>query len=171
MFPRFKAVRYSLTCVIVLFASAVAASASAQSMDLSVQSPYVQTLPDGPGKAATVRLCNVCHDIEEVSVERLSRKGWEEKIDEMFRAGATGTDEDVALALEYLAATFPARLNINNAITMDFRRYLTLSERDGDRIVAYRRQHGPFKKWQDLERVPGIDFRKIKERCEILVVN
>jgi competence protein ComEA len=171
MFSYSKATHYSLACSLVAFSMTPAASASAQPTDPSAQSPYVQTLPDGPGKAATLRLCNVCHDIEEVSVERLSKKGWEQKIDEMFRAGAKGTDEDVALALAYLAATFPARLNINKAITMDFQRYLTLSEGDGDRIVAYRRQHGPFKKWQDLERVPGIDLKKIRERCEILVVD
>ena len=144
---------------------------NAQTSDVEGQSAYVRNLPDGPGKAAMVRMCSACHDIEEVGVARLSRKGWGEKVDEMFRAGAVGTDQDVALVVDYLFTAFPARLDINKAITMDFRRYLSLSERDGDLIVAYRRQHGPFKRWQDLEFVPGIDFKKIKERSEILVVD
>jgi hypothetical protein len=152
------------TCLGCLLALALAV------LPASAQSAFVVALPESPGKAATLRLCDKCHPIEEVAVERLSKKGWEAKIDDMFRAGATGTDEDVALALDYLAATFPARLNINSAITMDFQRYLTLSEQDGDRIVAYRQQYGPFKRWQDLERVPGIDFKKIRDRREILMV-
>lgn len=146
-------------------------STHGQTSDLPTQSAYAKALPDGPGTAATLRVWGTCHDIEEVSVERLSRKGWEAKIDEMFRAGAVGTDRDVALALDYLAATFPARLDINKAITMEFERYLTLSERDGDAIVACRQQHGPFKKWQDLQMVPGVDFKKIRENSEILFVD
>jgi hypothetical protein len=135
------------------------------------QSEYVKALPAGPGKTALVRMCNGCHAIEEIAVAGLSRKGWAAKVDEMFRQGAVGSDEDVALVLDYLFELFPARLDINAAITMDFRRYLSLSEKDGDRIVAYRRQHGPFKTWQDLLLVPGIDVIKIKERSEILFVD
>jgi len=136
-----------------------------------IEAAYVKALPDGPGKAAMVRVCGGCHGIDEVGVATLSRRGWAEKVDEMFRAGAVGTDEDVRLVVDYLSATFPARLDINKANTMDFRRYLSLSEREGDTIVAYRQQHGPFKKWQDLEFVPGVDFKKIADRREILFVD
>ena len=82
-----------------------------------------------------------------------------------------GTDQEVELALSYLARTFRARLDINRANSMDFRRYVGLSERDGDAIVAYRQRHGRFSRWQDLERVPGINFKKVRERSEILVVD
>jgi len=136
-----------------------------------MEAAFVKTLPDGPGKTAFVRVCGGCHGVDEIGVVALSRKGWESKVDEMFRAGAVGTDEDVLLLLDYLSATFRARLDINRANTMDFRRYLSLSEEEGDTIVAYRRQHGPFKRWQDLAVVPGIDFRKITDRQEILVVD
>ncbi len=132
---------------------------------------YVNALPDGPGKAEMVRVCGGCHGIDEIGVVALSRGGWQEKIDEMFRNGAVGTDQEVELALSYLARTFPARLDINRANTMDFRRYVGLSERDGDAIVAYRQRHGRFSRWQDLERVPGINFKKVRERSEILVVD
>jgi competence ComEA-like helix-hairpin-helix protein len=135
------------------------------------EAAYVQALPDGRGKAELVRLCSQCHALEEVAVASLSRKGWEGKIDEMFRTGASGTDKDAALVRDYLFEIFPARLDINKAITMEFRVYVGLSEKDGDAIVAYRQQHGPFKKWQDLELVPGIDIKKIRERSEILFVD
>ena len=146
-------------------------STYAQSPRLDPEAAYVQALPDGPGKAALVRLCSGCHALAEIGVASLSRQGWEGKVDEMFRAGAAGTDEDVALVRDYLFAIFPARLDINKANTMDFRRYVGLSEKDGDTIVAYRQQHGPFKKWQDLELVPGIDVKKVRERSEILFVD
>jgi hypothetical protein len=146
-------------------------STHGQEADPQMESAYVKALPDGPGKVALVRMCNGCHGVDEIGVARLSRKGWAGKVDEMFRVGATGTDRDVALVVDYLFTLFPARLDINKAITMDFRRYLSLSEKEGDMIVAYRQQHGPFKKWQDLELVPGIDLKKVRERSEILFVD
>ena len=136
-----------------------------------MEKAYVNSLPDGPGKAEMVRVCGGCHGIDEIGVVALSKGGWQEKIDEMFRNGAVGTDQEVELALSYLARTFRARLDINKANTMDFRRYVGLSETDGDAIVAYRRQHGRFNRWQDLEQVPGINFKKVSERSEILVVD
>ena len=157
--------------VVVLFLVAATWRISGQSENLEMETAYVKTLPDGPGKVALVRMCGGCHGIDEVGIAGLSRKGWEEKVDEMFRGGAVGNDRDVALVLDYLFTILPARLDINKAVSMDFRRYLGLSERDGDTIVAYRRQHGPFKKWQDLERVPGVNFKKIGERSEILFVD
>ena len=157
--------------VVVLFLMAATWRAPGQGENLEMETAYVKALPDGPGKAALVHMCSGCHSIEEIGFAGLSRKGWEEKVDEMFRGGAVGTDRDVALVLDYLFTILPARLDINKAVSMDFRRYLGLSERDGDTIVAYRRQHGPFTKWQDLERVPGINFKKIGERSEILFVD
>lgn len=142
----------------------------AQPPRLDPEAAYVKALPDGPGKAALVRLCSGCHGVDEIGVASLSRKGWEAKIDEMFRAGAVGSDEDAALVRDYLFAILPGRLDINQADSMDFRRYVALSERDGDAIVAYRRQHGPFTEWRDLERIPGVDVKKIRERSEILFV-
>ena len=132
---------------------------------------FVQALPEAPGKSVTVRICGGCHSVGEVFVSRLARQGWEEKIDEMFRNGAVVSDADVAIVRDYLFNVFPARLNINTANTMDFRRFLTLSEADGDRIVTYRQQHGAFKRWEDLKLVPGIDFKKIQDRNEILSVD
>ena len=154
--------------IIAALLMATSWTAGAQEHRPDAEASYIEALPDGPGRAALVRMCSGCHAVHEIAVARLSRKGWEGKIDEMFRAGATGTVEDAALVRDYLFSIFPARLDINMGITMDFRRYLALSEEDGDRIVAYRRQHGPFKRWQDLELVPGVDVRKIRERSEIL---
>ena len=132
---------------------------------------FVQALPEAPGKPVAVRICGGCHSVEEVFVSPMTRQGWEEKIDEMFRNGAVVSDADMVIVRDYLFNVFPARLNINMANTMDFRRFLTLSEADGDRIVMYRQQHGAFKRWEDLKLVPGIDFKKIQDRSEILFVD
>jgi competence ComEA-like helix-hairpin-helix protein len=114
-------------------------------------------------------MCHDCHEAEILNLIGLSRKGWEEIVDSMFERGAVGDNREVGLVVNYLATNFSYQLDINTAIVMEFRRFLSLSEADAEAAVAYRTQHGPFKRVVDLEAVPGINVQKIRDRSEILV--
>ena len=164
---RFAALVFALSMLVLVAVGRLHGQTQAQA---EAENAFVQALPDAPGKSVAVRICGGCHSVEEVFVSPLARQGWEEKIDEMFRNGAVVSDADMVIVRDYLFNAFPARVNINTANTMEFRRFLSLSEADGDRIVTYRRQHGAFKRWEDLKLVPGIDFKKIQDRNEILFV-
>ena len=52
-------------------------------------------LPEGPGKAETVRVCGVCHEPARAASVRLTRQGWEDLIAKMMSLGAKGSDEDL----------------------------------------------------------------------------
>ena len=64
------------------------------------------TLPDGPGKDTTIRLCSQCHEAAKATSVKLTREGWIETIDRMKAFGAEGTEPEFSSILEYLATHF-----------------------------------------------------------------
>jgi cytochrome c5 len=62
-------------------------------------------------KAAEVlnNKCVVCHEIDVIRQQRLSRTGWTREVDKMIRWGASISDAEKELLLDYLADNFPAQ--------------------------------------------------------------
>ena len=133
-----------------------------------------EQLPDGPGKDVTVRICGECHDASAVASQRLTRRGWQDKISEMIDQGAHGTDDEFAAILDYLAIAFTAeetapRLNMNTATAVQLESVLGLLRKESAAIIGYREKNGKFKSIADLKRVPGVDFKKIEAKHDRLV--
>ena len=61
-------------------------------------------LPDGEGKAATVRLCGSCHAAAIVMSRRESREGWSGVVEDMIQRGAKGSDDEFGEVVDYLVA-------------------------------------------------------------------
>ncbi len=73
---------------------------------LSAQGP---DLPAGKGEEVARAKCLTCHGADLMRQQRLTRTGWEREVDKMVRWGATVTEPDRGILLEYLAATWPVR--------------------------------------------------------------
>ncbi len=65
-------------------------------------------LPDGPGKAETVRLCGKCHSLDQAVSLRLSQAGWTESISKMVNLGAQGSESELNAVLQYLVKHYGA---------------------------------------------------------------
>src|SRR5438105_13212335 len=63
-------------------------------------------LPEGPGKAALLKVCSDCHGPESAVGQLKTRQEWSKTLDEMAANGAQGTDEDWNQILEYLDRNF-----------------------------------------------------------------
>jgi mono/diheme cytochrome c family protein len=63
-------------------------------------------LPDGPGKATTEKVCGNCHGAEVVIGRQETRSTWAAIVDDMVQRGATGTDQELAQVVDYLATKF-----------------------------------------------------------------
>jgi hypothetical protein len=63
-------------------------------------------LPDGKGKDKVVQFCTACHGTEEFISQKLSRKDWEDVIEDMKRKGLDLKKADYDEILEYLVAHF-----------------------------------------------------------------
>ena len=62
--------------------------------------------PAGAAAAAFQKVCGECHSVETVTAQRRSRAQWQESINSMVARGAKGTDEELALILDYLATQY-----------------------------------------------------------------
>ena len=91
--PTKIAISFSLACC---FGSSIA-----QTKDGAAQ------LPDGPGKATTLKICSGCHPAEIVIGRHETRDGWEQIVSRMVSNGANGTDDEFNQVIDYLAAHFP----------------------------------------------------------------
>ena len=130
-------------------------------------------LPEGYGKAATVRVCGNCHSPERATSLHQGRQGWEETVTKMAKLGAQGTEDDFDAILLYLSKNFglevPGPLNINKATAVDLQTTLLLRRSQAKAIIQYRSQNGDFKSIDDLRSVPGLDFAKIESKKSRIV--
>ncbi len=131
-------------------------------------------LPDGPGKDVTVRACGTCHEGRRAASVRLTRDGWAAVIEDMQQRGAKVSEQEFPVILDYLTTHFLGEalqpLNLNTASQIDLEAAGGLLRREAAAVIRYREQHGRFKTLDDLKNVPGLDFKKIENRRDSLVV-
>ena len=65
-------------------------------------------LPEGPGKSLVENICGSCHGLDLVTGQTGTRATWQDTVDSMRGRGATGSDDDFKLIVDYLAKNFPA---------------------------------------------------------------
>jgi len=123
-------------------------------------------LPDGPGKAETLRLCGKCHSAEKAASLHQDEDGWTDTISKMVKMGAQGTDDEFTTVLAYLTKNFGPQgamsININKADAVELESSLVLTRTEAAAVIRYRTDKGAFKILEDLRSVPGLDFSKIE---------
>ena len=120
-------------------------------------------LPEGPGKEPVKRICSECHEIGAVISSRRTRIGWQQITDDMISRGAEGSDEDMAAVVAYLTAWF-GKTNVNTATVAELQKTLDLSGKEARAIMSYREQNGKIKNFDELEKVPGMDPEKLRQK-------
>jgi competence protein ComEA len=130
-------------------------------------------LPDGPGKAETMRLCGTCHPADRAASVRLTRAGWQDTMGKMVSLGLKAPDADLETVLTYLSTNFKGEarkpLNLNTATSIDLESICGMLRKESAAWIAARKASGPCKTLDDLKKVNGLDFKKIEERRDRLV--
>ncbi len=121
-----------------------------------------QTLPDGAGKELVEVICSSCHSTERVAAQHKTKPQWQDKVLEMLQEEIDVTQAERDQIVEYLAKSFPARINVNTAAAKDFETVLEISAESAAAIVRYREKNGDFKTIDDLKKVPGVDAAKLE---------
>jgi competence protein ComEA len=128
-------------------------------------------LPDGPGKATTIRICTSCHGAEMWSTSHRSADDWDRTITSMTEKGLSISDADYGVVLDYLSknlGTQPAKLNVNTATADQLAKTLGIDPKEADAIVAYRTKNGNFKDLDGLKKVEGLDAAKVDAKKNAL---
>ena len=130
-------------------------------------------LPAGPGKDATVKYCATCHSAEQAASLRQGQQEWDETITKMINMGAKVPDSNYDAILGYLSKNFgpdaPLPIKINKANAVELESLLLLKRSESAALLHYREDHGPFKTLDDLRKIPGVDFKKIEAKKDLLI--
>jgi competence protein ComEA len=129
-----------------------------------------EKLPKGAGRETLLRVCGACHSAENVAGMAKTREEWGAVVGEMAADGAQGTDDEFNEIVDYLATHFPKapKINVNKATAADLATGLELSVKEAEAIVRYREEKGSFKSVEDVEKVPGVDTKKIEAKKDRL---
>ncbi len=122
-----------------------------------------QLLPAGPEKDKMVKLCVGCHEIDLVVARRHTLAEWEGVIEDMIARGTKGSEEELELVAEYLNR-YLGKVNVNAATAKEVEEGLKIPETDARAIVSWRDQHGKFKNFEEVRKVPGLDAGRIAEK-------
>jgi competence ComEA-like helix-hairpin-helix protein len=87
----------------------------------------------------------------------------------MAGLGAVATETELKSITVYLSRHFFPVVNINTASAREVSDALELPIREAETITQYREQHGTFKSWDDLAKVPDLDLKKIEQRKDRVV--
>jgi len=113
------------------------------------------------------RLCRNCHDAG-LQLTRRTRTGWQDVLDQMVEKGATGSEEDFALVLQYLLRDY-GKVNVNRATSSDIALVLGVSTADAATIVGHRDKHGDFKDFDTLVKVTGLEAAKLEGKRDAVL--
>ena len=127
-----------------------------------------ERLPKGAGLETVKRVCSPCHSAENVAGMAKTREEWGALVGEMAADGAQGTEDEFNEIVDYLASHFPKTINANKASAADLASALDLSAKEADAMVHYRQEKGSFKSVEDVEKVPGLDAKKIESKKDRL---
>jgi competence protein ComEA len=128
------------------------------------------SLPNGPGKDVVAKVCTACHGVSNFRKERLSKDEWQDQVGDMVDRGAKATDDEVSAIVAYLTANFgpESKVNVNTAPIPELKTVLEFTTDEAVALIEYRQTKGDFKEWKDLEKVPGLDQKKIEEKKDLM---
>jgi competence protein ComEA len=127
-----------------------------------------QSLPEGSGKELVEVICSSCHSTERIAAQHRTKPQWQDKVLEMLQEETDVTQAEKDQIIDYLAKSFPAKINVNTAAAKDLETALELPVESAAALVKYREQNGAFKTIDDLKKVPGVDAAKIEAKRDRL---
>ena len=129
---------------------------------------YAQDLPQGKGKDVVESVCGACHGTDLVASRRATKEGWSYLVDDMVSRGASATNEQITTIVDYLAKNL-AQVNVNKGKSEEIASVLEITSAQAEAIVKYRTEHGDFKAFDDLKKVPGLESAKLDAKKDRLV--
>ncbi len=124
-----------------------------------------QELPAGKGKDVVEKICGACHGTDIIAAMKASKDGWTDVVEDMISKGATASNTEKEQLITYLATYLgEAKVNINKASAADLAKALEITDKDAAAIVKYKDDHGDYKAWADLAKVPGVDQKKLEAK-------
>ena len=78
------------------------------------------------------------------------------------------TDPEIEKIVDYLAKNFGPKVNVNKATADQLAGTLEVPKAAASAIVEYREKNGSFKSFEDLRKVPAIDWSALESKKDRL---
>lgn len=122
------------------------------------------SFPDGPEKKLIEKTClTACHGTENVLKKRRTKEAWDKLMSDMAEKGAKATDDEFDTIMNYLARYY-GQINVNKAAAAEMQEVLDITADEAAAIVKYREANGGLKSVDEIEKVPGLDAKKMNDR-------
>lgn len=116
-------------------------------------------LPDSDGKSYVTGLCETCHSVKIIVLQRLDEPAWRGVLGRMNASGANLEEDDIAVLAKYLAENCglqqPALeipMDLNKASAEQIARLPQITKDEATKIVSARAKE-PFKHASDLKNI------------------
>lgn len=127
-------------------------------------------LPPGAAKTLVENTCTECHGLDQVVNSTMSADAWRNTVKSMVKKGATLSPKEIETVVDYLSAYFaPDKVNVNSLGAQELQSRLGLTAAEAAAIVQYRKDNGNFKDIAGLQKVAGLDARKIEAKKDLIV--
>ena len=122
-------------------------------------------LPEGKGKETLENTCTECHGLDKALAKLRTRENWQSIAVLMRSRGATMSDDELKTLVDYLFQNFGKdEVNVNKAPAREIETALQIPLKEAIAIVRHRDANGPFKEWQEVAKVAGVDKAKIEAK-------
>jgi len=156
----------SVAAATLLLSTLVVATPSRQGTQQTNQKESAKAAED-PDTGLFMRLCNDCHDTNQIVSRRRTRTEWEDVITKMVEQGLSGSAKDLETVFAYLNRNY-GKVFINRAPADELVAVLTITQKDADALVAYRKTAGSFADFEAIRKVPGIDLKKLEDKKDAI---
>lgn len=118
-------------------------------------------LPDGKGREQVENACTVCHSPDRIMRQTLTPDQWRSEVRIMVENGASLNPDEWDPVVAYLSKYFGPKIDVNKSTAQEIAAALQLPIAEAAAIVAYRTANGALKDLNDLQKVAGLDFKKL----------
>jgi competence ComEA-like helix-hairpin-helix protein len=127
-------------------------------------------LPAGKAKTLIENTCTECHGLDQVVNSAMSSDAWRSTVQSMVKKGATLSPEEINTVVDYLSVYFaPEKVNVNTSGAQELQAGLGLTAAEASAVVQYRKDNGKFKDLAGLQKVAGLDAKKIDAKKDLIV--
>jgi competence ComEA-like helix-hairpin-helix protein len=127
-------------------------------------------LPAGKAKTLIENTCSECHGLDQVVNNAMSSDAWRNTVKSMVKKGATLSPEEIDTVVDYLSVYFaPDKVNVNTSAAQELQSGLGMTAAEAAAVVQYRKENGNFKDLAGLQKVAGLDAKKIEAKKDSIV--
>jgi competence protein ComEA len=117
---------------------------------------------DAPRKASALlqEACTACHGLNRLETSK-NRSEWKDTVDRMIYSGADVKPEEVNPLVGFLVRYYGESVEINKATAQQLQDELDMTPAEAEAVVKARTESGSFKSYADIQKINGLDPKRI----------